>query len=1318
MSGLKKKLVRLKMKVLKYPQLDKENERHLDEKPRVIIVGRNYSSNLCMARAFGKAGYEVEILRIFTRKPRKTELLKQLKPDAFSKYVKAFYTLTEKDSNRIAKRLIRLSDYNHKMLLIPTDDLSASAVDEYYDKLSKYYLIPNVNQKAGEINRMMNKEVQNELAIEAGLPVVNSCVIATNGGKFTIPETVNYPCFIKPNVSKDGLKSKMRRIDSEEELRKVFKEYSEKKDIEMIVEDYLDIGREMSILGVSTKDGVLSPGLFAAEKGGHKGRRGVAFTGEVLPTSYAQELIDNISKFISKMNYTGLFDIDLIETKDGKIYFVEMNMRYGGSGYSIVESGVNLPGMFADYMLKGKPIDLNAKLENVVKHFVSEKIGMEEYVDHCITMSELKNEMKKADIRFIYDKEDTRPYNHFKKFYMICRIRRMLTPLMGGFKDSIKNIRRIIINSLRSIKARILNYPQIKEENKRNPNAKPRVMIVGRNYSSNLCMARSFGKAGYEVEILRIFNKKPRFTDVMKQLKPDAYSKYVKAFYVTVTKNKNKKIVSRLVSIADLNNKMLLIPTDDLSASTVDENYDELKRYYLMPNVNNKQGEINRMMNKDVQNALAVEANLPVVNSCVIATENRKFEIPESVTYPCFIKPNVSKDGLKSKMRKIDSEIELIKVFTEYSEKKDIEMIVEDYLDIGREMSILGVSTKDGVLSPGLFAAEKGGHKGRRGVAFTGEVLPTSYAQELIDNISKFISKMNYTGLFDIDLIETKDGKIYFVEMNMRYGGSGYSIVASGVNLPGMFADYMLMGKPIDMNAHIENTGKHFISEKIGIEEYMENCISKSEFKEEIKKADIHFIYDKEDIKPYKHFKKYFNLAKFKNFFRKTFLYRILLLVKSFIQTFLTIDGIKQLIKNVIKKVKRIILNLPQDKEENYRDPNAKPRVMIVGRNYSSNLCMARSFGKAGYEVEILRVYKKHPKITEIMKLLRPDAYSKYVKAFYACTTNKRNIRIIRTLQRLGDISCKMLLIPTDDLSASIVDEHYDELKMYYLMPNVNNTQGEINRMMDKDVQNALAIQEGLPVVNSCVITTDGGKFDIPETVTYPCFIKPKVSKDGLKSKMRRINSEKELIKVFKEYSEKKDIEMVVEDYLEIGREMSILGVSTKDGVLSPGLFAAEKGGHKGRRGVAFTGEVLPTSYAQELIDNISKFISKMNYTGLFDIDLIETKDGKIYFVEMNMRYGGSGYSIVASGVNLPGMFADYMLMGKPIDMNAHIENTGKHFISEKIGIEECMENCIKKSELKNEIKKADIHFIYDKDDMRPYKHFNRYFKIMSFLKF
>ena len=94
------------------------------------------------------------------------------------------------------------------------------------------------------------------------------------------------------------------------------------------------------------------------------------------------------------------------------------------------------------------------------------------------------------------------------------------------------------------------------------------------------------------------------------------------------------------------------------------------------------------------------------------------------------------------------------------------------------------------------------------------EMLP-QIIQPLIDNLIKFVASLNYEGLYDVDLIETADGKMYFVELNMRFGASGYAVTQSGVNLPGMFADYMLLNKPIDMNVVLEDAGKTFINEKI-----------------------------------------------------------------------------------------------------------------------------------------------------------------------------------------------------------------------------------------------------------------------------------------------------------------------------------------------------------------------------------------------------------------------------------------------------------------------------------------------------------------------
>lgn len=396
-------------------------------KQRILIAGRNGSSNLCMARSFGQAGYEVEVLRIFQSKPKFANLMRFLKPDACSKYVKAYHTcISDGQNSMIADTLIALARSGEKMLLIPACDLAASAADEYLDQLKPYYLLPGIGGQQGQINRLMDKQLQTELARAAGLPVVNSCVIETHGGKFTIPESVTYPCFIKPNVSKDSDKSKIRKCEDEAALKNALTAFSRTRDISMLVEDFVDIRQEYALLGLSTREGAVCPGFFALEQGGHEDRKGVTMIGRILPCSQQQELIDRITGFVHGLKYEGLFDVDLIEDTGGNWYFVELNLRYGASGYAVTRSGVNLPAMYADYMLKNKPIDPNCRVLEPGKRFVSEKVVLDEYARNFVTMSDVKRMVSSVDIHFIQDEEDPRPYRHFRKFYLFGAVTRVL----------------------------------------------------------------------------------------------------------------------------------------------------------------------------------------------------------------------------------------------------------------------------------------------------------------------------------------------------------------------------------------------------------------------------------------------------------------------------------------------------------------------------------------------------------------------------------------------------------------------------------------------------------------------------------------------------------------------------------------------------------------------------------------------------------------------------------------------------------------------------------------------------------------------------
>ena len=404
-------------------------------KPKVLICGRNGSSNLCMARSFGKEGYPVEVLRIFQKPLKKLNLMQYLRPEAYSKYVNRYHSCICHDRNSIIReKLLELAQNGEKMLLIPTCDMAASAMDEYLEELQEYYWIPNVRNTAGAVNRLMCKDVQMDLAAKAGLPVINSCVIKTNNGSFTIPESVCYPCFIKPNVSRNSVKSTICRCDSKEQLSRKLTQFSRTGDIEMLVEDYVEIRQEYGLLGLSTPEGAVCPGFFMKEQIGNEDRKGVTMVGHMIPLSHRQELVDGIAKFVHSLGFTGLFDVDIIETTDGKWYFVELNLRYGASGFAVTQSGVNLPVMYADYRINGKPIDCNGITAEPGKRFVSEKVMMDEYARDFMNLRQIRKLMDQTQIHFIENAEDPKPYRHFRKFYLFGMATRILFRLKKAIR--------------------------------------------------------------------------------------------------------------------------------------------------------------------------------------------------------------------------------------------------------------------------------------------------------------------------------------------------------------------------------------------------------------------------------------------------------------------------------------------------------------------------------------------------------------------------------------------------------------------------------------------------------------------------------------------------------------------------------------------------------------------------------------------------------------------------------------------------------------------------------------------------------------------
>lgn len=838
--------------------MDKANEN------LVVVLSRNYATGLSVIRSLGAEGYTIDLVAS-AFKAGKSEIA------SCSKYIRNYVEVVSKkvksgEDVDLLDELLKYSGTNPKPVLFPTDDYTASVMDMNRDILSDIFIMPEIiGGTSGTMTEMMNKTVQGDLARQAGIPTPLEWIIPLNEEDIDIPNDVVYPCFVKPIESVTGYKKEMGVCNDADELynhlRKLRRKFADRS---ILVQEYLQIDNEIDLSGVCFDDKVIIPAIIKKTNVAQY-EKGVTLSGKLVPFEELGDLKDKIIDMMKSFHYFGMFDFELSICGD-KIYFNEVNLRSGGPNYSYFKSGVNLPALFVKEALGIPHSEDEERVDEYNKNFIYEKIAWEDYMHGFMTKKELNACIENSDIRLLLDENDPAPGELFTKTtkhqVRAFKFKKVKKAVLKPVKAVLKFFRRLLFPILRAIKHFLLGYPQTKKKNRRNPNSEyPRVLVSGRNYCSNLTMARSLGKAGYEVEILRIYQVKPKKRNLMKQLKPDAYSDYIKGYYECISRRRSRRIVNRLIKLADPDRKMLLIPADDLVAYIADHYYDVLSEYYLIPNVNETADKICELMSKEVQKNLAIKANLPVINSCVIKAYKGVFEIPESVTYPCFIKPNISKNSSKSRMRKCDSEEELVEALTEFSQKKRIEMLVEDFVDIKKEYSILGVSTRDGVIGPGFFVAEEGGQKEHRGVAVVGRTLPTSEHQELIDSILKFIESLEFNGLYDVDLIETTDGKMYFVELNMRFGASGYAFTECGVNLPGMFADYMLKGKKLDLDCKVEETGKTFVSEKVLIEEYTMNRLSKEKLDEYLKSVDIHFIMNDEDPRAYKHFKKFYPVA-------------------------------------------------------------------------------------------------------------------------------------------------------------------------------------------------------------------------------------------------------------------------------------------------------------------------------------------------------------------------------------------------------------------------------------------------------------------------
>lgn len=400
---------------------------------KVVVIGQGYTGRLSIVRSVAEIGCDITIIALLPHIYYEQNLKKRKPLDAYSKYVgKTLYCENYNDQMLIDILLEHCVDENQKTFIFPDNDFSAAAVDKHRDKLKAHFYIPHIHEKPGAVGEWMDKTKQKALAAQIGLNVVQSKLIHVRKRSFLIPEGINYPCFVKPLVSIVGGKSGLKRCNDKTKLEKHINTFLDNRrfdDVDFMVEDFKAIDREFATLGFSDGNEVIIPGLLQLLRIGHDSHFGVALQGRAFPITGYEDIVEQFKRLVKEIGFVGVFDIDFFES-EGKLYFCELNLRFGGSGYAFTKLGVNLPVMMIKSFL-GESIDgMNKTITNESIYF-NERMAVDDWYAGYMSTEEFNKIREGSAIKFIENEVDPAPQKMLEKEFRIKKVKKTLKRWIG-----------------------------------------------------------------------------------------------------------------------------------------------------------------------------------------------------------------------------------------------------------------------------------------------------------------------------------------------------------------------------------------------------------------------------------------------------------------------------------------------------------------------------------------------------------------------------------------------------------------------------------------------------------------------------------------------------------------------------------------------------------------------------------------------------------------------------------------------------------------------------------------------------------------------
>ena len=295
--------------------------------------------------------------------------------------------------------------------------------------------------------------------------------------------------------------------------------------------------------------------------------------------------------------------------------------------------------------------------------------------------------------------------------------------------------------------------------------------------------------------------------------------------------------------------------------------------------------------------------------------------------------------------------------------------------------------------------------------------------------------------------------------------------------------------------------------------------------------------------------------------------------------------------------------------------------VIVIGSDHHNTLGVVESLGMAGISPYVIIVSKNMVSRSFVLK-------SKYCKNQGFSTTYEDLISLLHKNFDHGEKE-KHIVITTNDQTASLLDNHLDELSSFLLLPGTGK-QGELEHWMDKLNMIELAKSVGLNIPKT--ITVKRG--ETVDDFVFPCITKSVSTLKGAKTNLRICRDANELNAFLSKQTQYDEVQ--VQQFIDKDFEYQFIGCSIDGGreIIIPGrTHIVRPNGYDNNFHKEF---VKNDDSFNEVLDQAKAFIRQTHYSGLFSMEFLRDKSGTDYFLEMNFRNDGGAICVTASGTYLP----------------------------------------------------------------------------------